>query len=383
MDKWPVRREARPLAARPAMVPEVPRRLVRLIAALALAGCSVGPGPGDTAGEQATSGAPSQTSAPPSARSSPPPEGPVTLSFAGDVHTAGRLTERFHQPETALAAVAPLLSGADLTVVNLETAVTDRGTAEDKSFTFRAPPSVFDALRVAGVDVVSMANNHGVDFGPVGLADSLDAARQSGFPVVGLGTDDTAAFAPYMLTLRGERIAVLGADQVADSTLQRYSAGPGRGGVASAFDTDRLLQAVASARQQADTVVVYLHWGQEEQSCPTTLQRDLAQRLSQAGADVVVGTHAYQLQGAGWLGPTYVAYGLGNFIWWRSLSEISIETGVLHLTVDGGQVLQVDFVPARIDDTGLPQPRTGPDADQAQADFTALRACAGLSDSPS
>jgi poly-gamma-glutamate capsule biosynthesis protein CapA/YwtB (metallophosphatase superfamily) len=365
------------------MAPEVPRRLVRLIAALAFAGCSVGPGPGDTAGEQATSGAPSQTSAPPSATSSPPPEGPVTLSFAGDVHTAGRLTERFHQPETALAQVAPLLSGADLTVVNLETAVTDRGTAEDKSFTFRAPPSVFDALRVAGVDVVSMANNHGVDFGPVGLADSLDAARQSGFPVVGLGTDDTAAFAPYMLTLRGERIAVLGADQVADSTLQRYSAGPGRGGVASAFDTDRLLQAVASARQQADTVVVYLHWGQEEQSCPTTLQRDLAQRLSQAGADVVVGTHAHQLQGAGWLGPTYVAYGLGHFIWWRSLSEISIETGVLHLTVDGGQVLQVDFVPARIDDTGLPQPRTGPDADQAQADFTALRACAGLSDSPS
>jgi poly-gamma-glutamate capsule biosynthesis protein CapA/YwtB (metallophosphatase superfamily) len=351
------------------MVPEVPRRLVCLLAALAVAGCSVGPGPGDTAGERTTSAA--------------PPEGPVTLSFAGDVHTAGRLTERFQQPETALAPVAPLLSGADLTVVNLETAVTDRGTAEDKSFTFRAPPSVFDALRVAGVDVVSMANNHGVDFGPVGLADSLDAARQRGFPVVGLGADDTAAFAPYVVTVRGERIAVLGADQVADSTLQRYSAGPGRSGVASAFDTGRLLQGVASARQQADTVVIYVHWGQEEQSCPTQLQRDLAQQLSQAGADIIVGTHAHQLQGAGWLGQTYVSYGLGNFVWWRSLSEISIDTGVLHLTVDDGQVLQVDFVPARIDDTGLPQPRIGPDADQAEADFAALRGCAGLTDSPS
>jgi poly-gamma-glutamate synthesis protein (capsule biosynthesis protein) len=305
------------------------------------------------------------------------------LSFAGDVHTAGRLTERFQQPETALAPVAPLLNGADLAVVNLETAVTDRGTAEDKSFTFRAPPSVFDALRVAGVDVVSMANNHGVDFGPVGLADSLDAAQQRRFPVVGLGPDDTTAFAPYLLTLRGERIAVLGADQVADSTVQRYSAGPGQGGVASAFDTDRLLQAVASARQQADTVVVYLHWGQEEQSCPTSLQQDLAQQLAQAGADIVVGTHAHQLQGAGWLGHTYVAYGLGNFVWWRSLSEISVETGVLDLTVDHGQVLRADFVPARIDDTGLPQPRVGADAEQAEADFAALRACTGLSDAPS
>jgi poly-gamma-glutamate capsule biosynthesis protein CapA/YwtB (metallophosphatase superfamily) len=368
-------------AARPARVRQVARRLRCLIAALAVAGCSAGPGSGDT-GEPTTSAAQSQTSAPAST-TSPPLRGPVTLSFAGDVHTAGRLTERFQQPRTALAPVAPLLDAADLTMVNLETAVTDRGSAEDKSFTFRAPPSVFDALRAAGVDVVSMANNHGVDFGPMGLADSLDAARQRGFPVVGLGADDTAAFAPYLVTVRGERIAVLGADQVADSTLQRYSAGPGRGGVASAFQTDRLLQAVAAARQQADTVVVYLHWGQEEQSCPTTLQRNLARQLAQAGVDIVVGTHAHQLQGAGWLGQTYVAYGLGNFVWWRSLSEISIATGVLTLTVDDGQVLQVDFVPARIDDTGLPQPLAGPAGDRAEADFSALRACAGLSDSPS
>jgi poly-gamma-glutamate capsule biosynthesis protein CapA/YwtB (metallophosphatase superfamily) len=356
------------------------RRLVCLIIALAVTGCSAPADSGATAGGSATSGDPSEPSAP--ASSSPPPEGPVMLSFAGDVHTAGRLTERFRQPETALAPVTPLLGRADLTVVNLETAVTDRGTAEDKSFTFRAPPSVFDALRVAGVDVVTMANNHGVDFGPVGLADSLDAARQRGFPVVGLGADDAAAFAPYLVTLRGERIAVLAATQVADSTVARYSAGPGRGGVASAFDTDRLLQAVASAGQQADTVVVYLHWGEEEQSCPTTRQQDLARQLSQAGADIVVGTHAHQLQGAGWLGQTYVAYGLGNFVWWRSNSEISVETGVLDLTVDDGRVVGVDFVPARIDDTGIPQPRVGPDAEQAEADFAALRACAGLSDVP-
>lgn len=358
------------------------RRLVCLIAALTVTGCSAAPEPRSTTAERTTSESPSQRPAP-TFSSSPPEPRPVVLAFAGDVHTAGRLTERFRQqPETALASVGPLLGSADLTVVNLETAVTDRGTAEDKSFTFRAPPSVFDALRVAGVDVVSMANNHGVDFGPVGLVDTLDAARQRGFPVVGLGVDDTAAFAPHLVTIRGERIAVLGADQVPDETVARYSAGPGQGGVASAFDTDRLLQAVSSARQQADTVVVYLHWGQEEQSCPTAMQQELAQQLSDAGADVVVGAHAHQLQGAGWLGQTYVAYGLGNFVWWRSLSEISVQTGVLDLTVDDGEVLQADFVPARIDDTGIPRPLTGPDVDRAEADFAALRACAGLTDAP-
>ena len=357
------------------------RRLVPLVA-LALVGCSTGAG-GDTDRASDPPAVPSSTSAPAPTPSGPPPEGPVTLAFAGDVHTAGRLEERFRQPETALAPVAPLLNGADLTMVNLETAVTDRGTAEAKSFTFRAPPSVFDALRTSGVDVVSMANNHGVDFGPVGLTDSLEAARQRDFPVVGIGADADTAFAPYLTTVRGERIAVLAADQVRDSTLQRYSAGPGRAGVASAFDTDRLLEAVRSARQQADTVVVYLHWGEERSSCPSQLQRDLAEQLSQAGADVLVGTHAHALQGAGWLGDTYVAYSLGNFVWWRSNYPAAVTTGVLNLTVDDGHVLRVDFVPARIDDAGLPQTRTGLDADQARADFAALRSCAGLGDAPS
>jgi poly-gamma-glutamate synthesis protein (capsule biosynthesis protein) len=359
----------------------VARRLVPILVVLALTACSATDG-GDTRRAPAATAGPSGTSAPAPPTAGPPPEGPVTLAFAGDVHTAGRLEERFRQPETALAPVAPLLAGADLTMVNLETAVTDRGTAEDKSFTFRAPPSVFDALRVAGVDVVSMANNHGADFGPVGLADSLEAARQRHFPVVGVGADDAAAYAPYLTTVDGERIAVLGADQVADETIAEYSAGPGKAGVASAFDTERLLRAVRSAREQADTVVVYLHWGEERASCPSRQQRDLAEQLAQAGADVLVGTHAHALQGAGWLGDTYVAYGLGNFVWWRSNFPEAVATGVLNLTVDDGRVLAVDFVPARIDDAGLPRPRTGAEAEQAEADFAALRACTGLDDAP-
>jgi poly-gamma-glutamate synthesis protein (capsule biosynthesis protein) len=356
----------------------VARRLVPILVVLALTACS--------AAEDADAGRPpAATAAPPASTTttaSPLPEGPVTLAFAGDVHTAGRLAGRFEHPETALAPVAPLLAGADLTMINLETAVTDRGTAEDKSFTFRAPPSVFDALRVAGVDVVSMANNHGVDFGPVGLADSLQAARQRDFPVVGVGADDAAAYAPYLTKVDGERIAVLGADQVADETIAEHSAGPGKAGVASAFDTERLLRAVRSAREQADTVVVYLHWGEERASCPSRQQRDLAEQLAQAGADVLVGTHAHALQGAGWLGDTYVAYGLGNFVWWRSNFPEAVATGVLNLTVDDGRVLAVDFVPARIDDAGLPRPRTGAEAEQAEADFAALRACTGLDDAP-
>ena len=178
----PITAGARLVAAGHARVAAVARRLLPLLAAFTLTGCSVGAADGDTGRAPTTAGMPSSTSAPAPTTAIAPPEGPVTLAFAGDVHTAGRLEERFSQPETALAPMAPLLNGADLTMVNLETAVTDRGTAEAKSFTFRAPPSVFDALRTAGVDVVSMANNHGADFGPVGLTDSLEASRQRNFP---------------------------------------------------------------------------------------------------------------------------------------------------------------------------------------------------------
>ena len=120
----------------------------------------------------------------------------ITLAFAGDVHFEGSSRAAL---SGGLADITPLLSRADLAMVNLETAVTGRGTPAPKSFTFRAPPSAFVALKNAGVDVVTMANNHGMDYGADGLADSLAASRQAGVPVVGAGVDEAAAYAAHRL----------------------------------------------------------------------------------------------------------------------------------------------------------------------------------------
>lgn len=129
--------------------------------------------------------------------SRPAGSGPaITLAFAGDVHFEGSSRAGL---SGGLADITPLLSPADLAMVNLETAVTDRGTPAPKSFTFRAPPSAFVALKKAGVDVVTMANNHGMDYGTDGLADSLAASRQAGVPVVGAGVDEAAAYAAHRL----------------------------------------------------------------------------------------------------------------------------------------------------------------------------------------
>ena len=143
----------------------------------------------------------------------------MTLAFGGDVHFEGVVRPRLADPATALAPIQPVLAGADLAVVNLETAVTDRGTPAPKQYLFRAPATAFPALRAGGVTVATMANNHGMDYGVVGLADSLAAAAAAGFPVIGIGTDAAAAYAPYLTTIKGQRIAVLAATQVLDENL--------------------------------------------------------------------------------------------------------------------------------------------------------------------
>ncbi|MCY7396291.1 MAG: CapA family protein [Nocardioides sp.] len=129
-----------------------------------------------------------------------------------------------------------------------------------------------------------------------------------------------------------------------------------------------------------DLVVVYLHWGQENDACPTLDQEALARSLAQAGADVVVGTHAHVPFGAGMLGGAYVSYGLGNFLWYHGRRS---ETGVLQLTVRGDEIVGNEWLPARIrPGGGNPQPLADEERAEAVADWRALRSCTDLAPGP-
>jgi len=304
---------------------------------------------------------------------------PVTFAFGGDVHFEGNLRARLGQPSTALSAVAPLLEGADVAMVNLEAAITERGTPSDKAYNFRSPPSAFTALRSAGVDVTTMANNHGMDFGTEGLADSLAARAGAGIPVLGIGANATEAYAPWRTTVRGQRIAVLAATDVLDDWLiPAWTATDTQGGLASAKGAQqvRLEAAVRAARRGTDTLVVYLHWGAEGNTCPTPRQRELAAALVTAGADIVVGSHAHRVQGGGRFGEAFVDYGLGNFVFYNESGE-SGRTGVLRVTAVGRRITGYEWVPARISG-GLPRALGEPARSQDLAEFANRRACAGL-----
>jgi Bacterial capsule synthesis protein PGA_cap len=379
--------------ARPPHPPLPQRRQVvaslTLAALLLLSACGGG---GDDSGQAApTTAAPASTAttarptttAPKRAGDPREPTGePVTLAFGGDVHFEGVIGARLAaDPSTALGPIARVLSRADLAVVNLETAITERGTPAPKDFTFRAPPSALTALEEAGVDVATMANNHGQDFGLVGLRDSLAAAKAAGFPVVGIGRDADEAYRAHKVTIKGQRIAVIGATQVLDSSLAAaWTAGEDKPGMASAYEEDRLLAAVREARASSDTVVVDLHWGRELVNCPIDRQRALAPKLVAAGADVVVGSHAHLLLGGGYLRGAYVHYGLGNFVFY-SRGGVTAQSGVLLLTTQGRAITASRWVPATISG-GIPIPLTGSAATSAVSSWQSLRRCTGLSAKP-
>jgi poly-gamma-glutamate capsule biosynthesis protein CapA/YwtB (metallophosphatase superfamily) len=314
------------------------------------------------------------------------PTGPpvITLAFGGDVHFSERTLSLLSDPSSAFGPVSALFTAADLAMVNLETAVTERGSPEPKQFHFRAPPSAFNAISSAGVDVVSLANNHTLDYGQVGLADTLSAAAAAGVPVVGAGPSASSAYAPWITTVKGVRIAVLAFSQITE-LASSWVALDDRSGLAMAITPSQFslaASAVTAARAAADFVVVYMHWGQEYNECPIDLQTSLASALASAGASLIVGTHAHVMQGDGWLGSTFVAYGLSNFVWWYN-DAASNDTGVLRVTLTGASISQTEFLPAYIDrTTGQPIPSNGDEAARISTAHASLRGCTGLADAP-
>ena len=350
---------------------------VATVAVLLAAACQAEPDSATVRADESATGAPTPSPSPTPVTS--------TLVFAGDVHFTGRTLRLLDDPATAFGPVTPLLRDADFTMLNLETAVTTRGTAEPKQYLFRAPATAFDALRAAGVDVVSLANNHTLDYGQVGLADTFAAASAANFPIVGAGVNAQAAYAPLYTTVNGLRVALLAFSQVTElaSTWVATDTRPGLALAISDAQLERAATAVRSARAEADVVIVFMHWGQEYNECPISLQKKAAAAFAQAGATAIVGTHAHVMQGDGWLGSTYVSYGMANFLWYVSNTP-SVETGLYRLTLTGSTITSVEFVPTMLDSrTGQPIPATGADAERIQARHERLRGCTGLSAAPS
>ncbi|HEX7167562.1 MAG TPA: CapA family protein [Acidimicrobiales bacterium] len=277
--------------------------------------------------------------------------GDIRLLFAGDVHGERRIADLLARGDNPLSEVAPMFRAADAVAVNLETPVGAPGTPQQKQYVFLAPTSLLAALKSAGVDVISLANNHALDHGPAALLRTRQHARDAGLLAVGAGANAAEAYAPAFVGVAGRRIAYVGISRVVPPG---WAATASRPGVASAYDERATMAAVQNAAARADAVVVLVHWGTELARCADGAQAGLARRLQANGATLVVGHHPHVLQGFEHGGGVATAYSLGNFVWYHS-DPPSDRTAVFEAVVDGDRVRSALVHPATVGNDGRPR----------------------------
>ncbi len=242
---------------------------------------------------------------------------------------------------------------ADLVMVNLECAATEGGTPQPKQFLFRCALEGLPAMRDAGVDVVTLANNHSGDYGIPGMVESRANVEAAGMEAVGVGDDEADAYAPRILDVAGWRVAIIGFGGVVP--VPEWTARGELPGQPTGYDPQRMAAAVAVAAEQADLVIATVHWGEEGSLEPRPEDRVKAEAMIAAGADVVFGHHAHRLQPLEVVDGAPVFWNLGNFVWPR-LSQAGATTAVAEYVIAPEGTVTACLVPFEIDATGTPRP---------------------------
>ena len=298
---------------------------------------------------------------------SPSAEPTITLLFTGDiqlgrcVYTLAQATGDLTSP---FAAMADLLSSADLTIGSLDGTISDvnpPGRCAEDHRNLLGPTSMLPGLVRAGYDVITTATNHardcGLERGCVyeSLLDTHANLLAAGIQPVGTGENLEAALAPAYFDIKGVRLAFIGLSGI-DASLWAGPDTPGTG----PLDQKIYTSAVEAAATQSDVTIVLPHWGQEYKNELSWLQVTHADALAAAGADLIVGNHPHRVQAIETL-PTgaVVAYALGNFVFdqqWSDGSMFTIQGIVLKVVLRGSEIVEVTPIPIQIYDNFQPRP---------------------------
>ena len=260
----------------------------------------------------------------------------VHLLFAGDILLSSHVTTAYDKAGGINGVLDEgylgEISGADIFMANQEFPFSDRGSAApDKQFTFRLSPSRVSMMNEIGVDMVTLANNHSLDYGTDALVDTCTALDGAGIRYVGAGPDMNRARQLETMEVNGKTIGFLGASRVYPDA--NWVANSKKPGMVSGYDPTILLEEVKKARESCDYVVVYVHWGVERDEKPQEYQRVLGKKIIDAGADLVIGSHPHVLQGIEYYNGKPICYSLGNFIFGSSIPK----TALMRANVDFDQ----------------------------------------------
>lgn len=275
----------------------------------------------------------------------------IKISAVGDISFAGNTSlDPIH---TLFQQVKTAWTDSDLVIGNLESPLLTIGTGVPGKCVLKANPRWAQVLASAGINMVSLANNHVMDYGPDGLFSTMEALKKVGILFVGAGANQDAALKPLYMSLNGQKLAFIARSSVVVSS-QCYATENTPG--AAHLDINQTKVAIRECQQQADIVVVLLHWGIDNYSYPSPFQRIIARELIKAGADFIFGHHPHVLQGAEKIGNGLVCYSLGHFVFSDFLWSFLDKDGKRHdrivtLTKDNrkGVILNATLAERRVE----------------------------------
>jgi poly-gamma-glutamate capsule biosynthesis protein CapA/YwtB (metallophosphatase superfamily) len=285
----------------------------------------------------------------------------IILQAVGDIMLARSVGEQIisRGPEIVFAGVRSEFASADVLVGNLECSITTGGNPQPKSFTFAAPAEAARALALSGFTLLSLANNHAMDFGTQGLIDTRKTLQEHGIATVGAGANAIEAHSPFLLERNGLHLAFLAYVDVPNENggfdAKTWIASANQAGVAWA-NPDQIISDVRAAKNNADVVIVLLHSGYEVNTYIPSISPDQqreAQAAIEAGAALVIGSHSHILQSIEWYQGGLIAYSLGNFVFdnYQGIANASL---ILNIVLTPAGVESYHWLPVLIE-KGLPR----------------------------
>lgn len=268
---------------------------------------------------------------------------PIEILFVGDLlmDWSTKITMDTKGVDYPFVHVREEVTNADLAVANLETPLTTRDASykdTNQLFNFQSKPEHIQGVINAGFDLVSLANNHALDYGQDGLVDTIAALNSYELDYIGAGRTKEEAFKAKTYHIKGKDIKFMAASRFVPSA-DWYSFHSGtKAAIAGAYDVDYLIEKVKEEKIDSDYLFLFIHWGVEKTSTPAPYQKDYVQKLVEAGVDGIIGSHPHWLQGFEYYQDVPVAYSLGNFLFPNYVKDNTAETGLLTLKVENDKI---------------------------------------------
>ncbi len=281
---------------------------------------------------------------------STPDESIVALGFVGDIMLDRGIRQTVEKRNVSydflFTRIAPSLRLFDVLFGNIEGVISDRGTRVGSMYSFRMDPHVVDALKKAGFDVFSVANNHSGDWGFLAMQDTWRYIRDAAMVSVGGGVTRNEAYAPVFIDVKGVRVGYVAFSQFGKEYMAAGTSTPG----IAVISEQAIINSVRVAKEGADIVVVSFHFGDEYEPTHNMYQEHMAKLAIDMGAHIVVGHHPHVAQPVVFYNGGVIAYSLGNFIFDQSFSRETMEVPVLTVLVNKTGVLDAYLRIARMDE---------------------------------